>query len=154
MKYLSTIILVALLSACATNSARNINSSTEGFDRETALVSHKDQCSLNLILAMGLSAQKEQGEPRAKLEAVAVSSKNPELMVPMVPEIFGSPQLQGRTYTFFKYDNCLISKAMSQPLVSLESVRSGLVQCESIHQEMEGLIGCIDRTIINANKQS
>ena len=153
MRYITTVFLTLLISACAINSVSKNSVAADEFDREAALVSYKDQCSLNLVLAMGLSAQKEQGGSRAKLESVAASSKNPELMIPMVSELFGLPQLQGRTYIFYKYDNCLISRANSQQLVSIDKIRPVLVQCESKHQNMDGLIVCIDRVIINATKE-
>ena len=70
----------------------------------------------------------------------------------MVAELFGEPKLQGRTYAFYKYDNCLISKANSKPLVNLDNIRSALLLCESKHREMEGLIGSIDQAIIRATK--
>jgi hypothetical protein len=151
MRYVSTIIFALVISSCASNSISTGNAIVNGFDREAALESYKDQCSLNFVLAMGLSALKKKGESREKLDAVATSSKNPELMAPMVFELFGFPQLQGRTYTFFKYDNCLVSKAKSQPLVNIDNIRSALLLCESKYQGMEGLIGCIDTAIINAD---
>jgi hypothetical protein len=151
MRYVSTFVFAFMISSCASNSISTDNAIVNRFDRKVALESYKDQCSLNFVLAMGLSAQKMKGESREELDAVAASSKDPEIMAVMVSELFGFPQLQGRTYTFFKYDNCLISKAKSQPLVNIDSIRFALLRCEFKHQGMEGLIGCIDTAIIKAS---
>lgn len=123
------------------------------FDREAALSQHKEQCQLNLVLAMGLAAQKESGKSQAELEKVAAQSKNPEMMEPMVAELFSEPSLQGRTFTFYNFESCLVSKATKSPAVPLNEIRSPLKKCEK-HSEMEGLVECIDKTITKHGAQS
>lgn len=150
MKYLILFVCILLASACVSTKQVGARTDDGGFDREAALESYKDACSLDLVLAMGLSAQKEEGKTESDLASVAASSKSPGKMKRMVSELFVTPELEGITYTFFKYDSCLISKALSTDPVDIELVRADLVRCESTQQSMDGLIECIDRAIIDA----
>jgi len=145
MKSIGTISSLILLLATSSFAA--------AFDREAALSKYKEQCQLNLVLAMGLAAQKESGKSQAELENVASKSKNPKIMEPMVPQLFAKPELQGRTFTFYNFESCLVSKATKSPVVSLNEIRTPLIQCEK-HSDMEALVKCIDKTITQYGTQS
>ncbi len=123
------------------------------FDREAALSQHKEQCQLNLVLAMGLAAQKESGKSQADLDEVATQSKNPEIMKSMVAQLFSEPSLQGRTFTFYNFESCLVSKATRSPAVPLNEISSLLNKCEK-QSEMEDFVECINKIIIEHGTQS
>ncbi|WP_345552521.1 hypothetical protein [Microbulbifer aestuariivivens] len=145
MKTLNILSLCGLLALASVASA---------FDREATLAKHKEECQLKLVLAMGLAAQKDSGKSQAELEKVAAKSKNPEIMAPMVKELFAQPELQGRTFTFYNFESCLISKATNKQPIAINLVSAPLKACESKHSEMESFIKCIDSTIINYEQKS
>jgi hypothetical protein len=156
MKKSLLITFLFIVAACSASQQEITTQKAEDitFNRETALKKYKDSCKLQLVLAMGLSAQKQSGLSRTELEEIALNSKNPELMITMVIELYGTPELQGRTYTFFKFENCLISKSTGKPPLSLEKVRKELKECESKNSDLISLIQCIDSIIFNSIKES
>jgi hypothetical protein len=123
------------------------------FDRESALSQYKEQCQLNLVLAMGLATQKESGMSQVELKKIAAKSKSPEIMEPMVIQLFAKPVLQGRTFTFFNFESCLVSKATKSPVVSLSEIRAPIKLCEK-HSDMRAFVKCIDKTITEHRTQS
>jgi len=124
------------------------------FDRESALQSFKAECQLELVLAMGLSSQKENGSSQKELRGVASKSKNPEIMNRMVDELFLEPELAGGTYMFYRLENCLISKAYKVQALDFELVRAPLKACDAKNLAMENIVGCIDSVLLNEYKKS
>ena len=142
------VFLIALIISLSGNSFAE-----DKFDRNQAIETYKSECQLELVLAMGLSSQKQDGKSKAELEKIASGSKDPKIMNVMVKELFSKPELGGGTYMFYRFENCLISREYKVKPVKLDDVRPSLMECDEKNLEMEELVGCIDAALLKKYKK-